>query len=108
MIVRISLAAAALSLLAPSSVAQCVGGVCAVEASPILVTSERANLSPQFVTVPLRQVVAVTPQRILVPHVQMVPYELQSQAVARRVYRTPIRDFLFGRYRVINNYQRVE
>lgn len=40
---------------------------------------------------------------IYVPQVQMVPYRLDRTEVVPQHYRTPLRDLLFGRYR-INNY----
>jgi hypothetical protein len=45
------------------------------------------------------------PQVILVPRTTMVPYQLDRTEVIRREFRTPVRDWFLGRYR-INNYYR--
>lgn len=44
------------------------------------------------------------PPTIYVPQVQMVPYQLERTDVIRHEWRTPLRDLLFGRYRVQNIY----
>lgn len=44
------------------------------------------------------------PQRLYVPQVQMIPYDYQRTEVTRRLYRTPFRDLLFGRYKIYDYY----
>ena len=56
----------------------------------------------QIVVAPAYRVVA--PQTILVPQVQMIPYQLQRVEVQPRFYSTPVRNWLWGRYRINSIY----
>lgn len=66
---------------------QCVGGVCPAPPAPVLVLP-----APP---VPVR----VAPQGHLVPVQPIQPQAVQPQ-VYRRYYWTPLRNWLWGRYRV--------
>lgn len=44
------------------------------------------------------------PQTIFLPRIEMVPYNLQRSEVSPIQYPTPIRDLLFGRYRIKHYY----
>lgn len=45
------------------------------------------------------------PPTIYVPQVQMVPYQLERTEVIPREYATPLRDLLFGRWRMQHVYK---
>jgi len=61
------------------------------------------DINATFYRVPARATIpiaAAPPQVLLVPQVQMVPFVYDRTEVIQRQYRTPLRDVLFGRYRI--------
>jgi hypothetical protein len=44
------------------------------------------------------------PQRIYQPQIEYKPLDYQGSKIYRREYATPLRDMLFGRYRIYHQY----
>lgn len=81
-----------------------VAGTCFAQGPQLICQDGRCWQAPVI----LQQAVIAAPQQIYVPQVTYQPYQLQSTQVQERVYRTPLRNLLFGKYRVQHQYAPVQ